>query len=84
MRTDASLWMSWLSLNYWVIWIAKSLETSTALPRAAVHWGCLRVYTAKGRQRGCVHCSAWNMRVSAPSSQTESVPEFVSEPLLEA
>ena len=34
--------------------------------------------------RGCVHCSAWNTRVSAPSSQTESVPEFVSEPLLSA
>ena len=27
-----AFWMSWLSLNYWVIWIAKSLESAPGAP----------------------------------------------------
>ena len=39
-----AFWMSWLSLYYWVIWIAKSLETAAGRAGPTQH-GALAMHS---------------------------------------
>ena len=66
-----AFWMSWLSLYYWVIWIAKSLETAAGAP--ALHSTAPSQCTVIWFDKNCPKNQVYIKRPIHTSAQTKTM-----------